>query len=172
MTPFKKMSLRATIAALAICGLGAAAHADGITRVPIPFPGISIAAAVVVPPGYTTYYISGAGGGVVNPKAPKGSVARLGDTETQTASALKRLKAELAKLGLTFGDVVAAHVYLVGVPSMGGKMDFKGMNNAWSKEFGTKAQPNKPARAAVQVAGLAMPGGLVEIELIAVKKVK
>ncbi|MEO0973643.1 MAG: Rid family hydrolase, partial [Pseudomonadota bacterium] len=32
--------------------------------------------------------------------------------------------------------------------------------------FGTEAQPNLPARSAVQVAGLAAPGMLVEIEVI------
>jgi len=39
------------------------------------------------------------------------------------------------------------------------------------KVFGTAAQPNKPARATVQVANLVVPGALVEIELVAVKKV-
>ena len=38
------------------------------------------------------------------------------------------------------------------------------------KHFGTATQPNKPARSTVQV-GLATPGALVEIELVAVKKV-
>jgi enamine deaminase RidA (YjgF/YER057c/UK114 family) len=44
------------------------------------------------------------------------------------------------------------------------------MNREWSKKFGTPDQPNKPARSTVKVAGLATPGGLVEIEFIAVKK--
>jgi enamine deaminase RidA (YjgF/YER057c/UK114 family) len=43
------------------------------------------------------------------------------------------------------------------------------MNAEWSKRFGTATQPNKPARSTVQV-GLATPGPLVEIELVAVKK--
>jgi enamine deaminase RidA (YjgF/YER057c/UK114 family) len=51
-------------------------------------------------------------------------------------------------------------------------MDFAGMNRAWSKEFGTPEQPNKPARAAFQVVALAAPGALVEIEFIAAKKAK
>jgi enamine deaminase RidA (YjgF/YER057c/UK114 family) len=71
---------------------------------------------------------------------------------------------------LTLGDVVQAHVFLVGDPAKGGKMDFAGMNSAWFKEFGTAAQPNKPARAAFQVAALAGSKDLVEIEFIAVKK--
>ena len=63
-----------------------------------------------------------------------------------------------------------AHVFLVGDPAKGGKMDFAGMNSSWLKEFGTAAQPNKPARATVQVASLVGSTDLVEIEMVAVKK--
>jgi enamine deaminase RidA (YjgF/YER057c/UK114 family) len=167
-----KAFLCAAVAGAMLCGVASAGSAAEISRVAVPFPGIAISASVTVPPGYTTYYISGSGPGVADPKAPVGSTARFGDTETQTASTLARLKGVLAKLGLTFGDVVQAHVYLVGDPANGGKMDFMGMNKAWSKEFGTAQQPNKPARAAFQVSGLAMPGALVEIEFIAAKKTK
>lgn len=44
------------------------------------------------------------------------------------------------------------------------------MNREWSNKFGTAGQPNKLARSTVKVAGLATPGGLAEIELVAVKK--
>jgi 2-iminobutanoate/2-iminopropanoate deaminase len=115
------------------------------------------ASSVYVPAGYDTYYISGSAG--------KGA-----DTAAQTAATLDSLKAQLAKLGLTFGDVVQAHVFLVGDANKGGKMDFAGMNSSWFKEFGTADQPNKPARAAFQVAALAGADNLVEIEFIAVKK--
>jgi enamine deaminase RidA (YjgF/YER057c/UK114 family) len=67
------------------------------------------------------------------------------------------------------GDVIKMNVFLVGDPAKGGKMDFPGMMAAYTKFFGTKEQPNLPARSAVQVAGLAAPGGLVEIEVIAAK---
>jgi len=116
------------------------------------------ASSVVVPPGYTTYYISGSPG-------------RSGDTGAQTAATLANLKAQLAKLGLTFGDVVQAHVFLMGDPAKEGKMDFPAMNAEWFKEFGTSTQPNKPARSAFQIAGIAGANTLVEIEFIAVKKV-
>jgi enamine deaminase RidA (YjgF/YER057c/UK114 family) len=43
------------------------------------------------------------------------------------------------------------------------------MMAAYTKFFGTKEQPNKPARSAMQVAALAAPWALVEIEVIAVK---
>jgi enamine deaminase RidA (YjgF/YER057c/UK114 family) len=115
------------------------------------------ASSVKVPAGYDTYYVSG-------------STGEGADTAAQTAATLTGLKAELAKHGLTFGDVVQAHVFLVGDPAKGGKMDFAGMNSSWLKEFGTAGQPNKPARATVQVAALVGSTDLVEIELVAVKK--
>ena len=113
------------------------------------------ASSVMVPAGYDTYYVSGAAG--------KGA-----NTEEPAAATLEDLKGQLAKLGLTFGDVVQAHVFLAPDPATG-KMDFAGMNKSWFKYFGTADQPNKPARAAFQVGALAGPT-MVEIEFIAVKK--
>jgi enamine deaminase RidA (YjgF/YER057c/UK114 family) len=69
-----------------------------------------------------------------------------------------------------FGDVVKMLVFLVGDPANDGKMDFKGFMEAYTQYFGTPEQPNLPARSAVQVAGLAAPGALVEIEVILAKK--
>jgi len=40
---------------------------------------------------------------------------------------------------------------------------------AYRQFFGSAEQPNKPSRSAVQVAALAAPGALVEIEVIAAK---
>jgi enamine deaminase RidA (YjgF/YER057c/UK114 family) len=40
---------------------------------------------------------------------------------------------------------------------------------AYTQFFGTKEQPNLPARSTVQVAGLAQAGMLVEIEVQLVK---
>jgi len=67
------------------------------------------------------------------------------------------------------GDVVMMHVYMAGDPANGGKLDFAGMNAAFGQFFGTKEQPNKPARSAMQVAALVVPGPLLEIEVIAAK---
>jgi enamine deaminase RidA (YjgF/YER057c/UK114 family) len=124
---------------------------------------------VTVPAGYDTVYISGALPEVADPAAPKGTVEAYGDTHTQTLSVLKRLGESLKAQGLGFGDVVAAHVYLVGDPRKNGEIDFSGMNAAFSQFFGSNDQPNKPARAAVKVAALVVPGTLVEIELIAAR---
>jgi enamine deaminase RidA (YjgF/YER057c/UK114 family) len=130
------------------------------------------ASAVIVPPGYTTYYISGSGPAVTNANAPKDSIESLGDTATQTRTTLEGLKARMDKLGISFGDVVQARVYLAADPMNGGKMNAAAMNDIWMKFFGTSAQPNKPARATIQAANLVKPGALVEIEFVAAKKVK
>ncbi len=76
----------------------------------------------------------------------------------------------LADQNLSMADVVMVHVFLVGDPANGGKMDFAGMMAGFVQFFGSKQQPNKPARSTVQVAALAAPGALVEIEAIAVRK--
>ena len=61
-------------------------------------------------------------------------------------------------------------VFLVGDPEMDGKMDFAGFMKAYTQYFGTKEQPNLPARSAVQISGLAGgPGMLIEIEMVIAK---
>jgi enamine deaminase RidA (YjgF/YER057c/UK114 family) len=117
-----------------------------------------------------TLYLSGQLASPVTPADPaKGTAAVYGDTEAQTLSTLTKIEAALKTEGLTMGDVVMMHVYLAGDPAKGGKLDFAGMMASYTKFFGTKEQPNKPARSAMQVAALAAPWALVEIEVIAVK---
>ncbi len=128
-----------------------------------------IASFVSVPRGAATYYISGMTAPVVNPSAPKGSIESFGDTKTQTMGTLTRIRDALAEQGLGMGDVVMMHVYLAGDPAKDGKMDFAGMMEAYRQFFGTKEQPNKPARSTVQVNALVGSGALVEIEVIAAR---
>jgi enamine deaminase RidA (YjgF/YER057c/UK114 family) len=117
-----------------------------------------------------TLYLSGQLAAPITPAdAAKGTPAVYGDTEAQTQSTLTKIQAALKTEGLTMGDVVMMHVYLVGDPAKGGKLDFPGMMAAYARFFGTKDQPNKPARSAMQVAALAAPWALVEIEVIAAK---
>ena len=119
-------------------------------------------------------YISGAAPSPVTPAdRTKGTAAVYGDTKTQTVSVLGKIEATLKEQGLTMGDVVMMHVYLVGDPANGGKtMDFAGMNAGFTQFFGTDAQPNKPARTTVQVAALVGAGALVEIDAVAAKPSK
>jgi len=143
---------------------------EKVERVPLGNPDIPISAAVVVPAGYDTIYISGSIAKVANANAPKGSTEMYGDTKTQTISVLQQIQDVLAAQHLSMADVVKLTVFLAGDPANGGKMDFPGMNAGYSQFFGSSQQPNKPARSTVQVAALVAPGALVEIEAIAVRK--
>jgi enamine deaminase RidA (YjgF/YER057c/UK114 family) len=147
-----------------------AAERPTVERLPLPdgndFP---ISSAVTVKAGVDTYFLSGALPPVVNKDAPKGSVAAYGDTEAQTVGALNAIKGTLARLGLTMSDVVKMTIFLVGDPGKDNKMDFAGMMAGYKQFFATADNPNKPSRSAVQVAALAAPGALVEIEVIAAK---
>ena len=159
MKTIRTLALAGAIASL----LGGAASAQGITIIPSPNPAAPIASGTVVPPGFTTYYLSGALPTPVKPAAA-GAPADYGDTATQTRSVLDNLKAVMDKMGIGYGDVVAAHIFL------DPKADFAAVNKVWSSEFGTAAQPNKPARATVYVHALVAPGALLEIEFTAAKK--
>ena len=92
------------------------------------------------------------------------------DTTSQTVGIIKDIRKLLESQKLTLGDVVMMRVYLGGDPAKDGKMDYAGMMAGYSQFFGTKDQPNKPARTTVQVVLPAgARGALVEIDLIAVR---
>jgi len=117
-----------------------------------------------------TLYLSGQLADPVTPAdAAKGTPAVYGDTKAQAFSALTKIQALLKAQGLDTKDVVKMTVFLAGDPEKGGKLDFPGLQASYTQFFGTKDQPNKPARSAMQVAALAAPWALVEIEVIAVK---
>ena len=150
--------------------LSASAAAD-VTRHALPnnstFP---ISRAVEVTPDTTLIFHSGMVPGPVNPDAKKGSREYYGDTETQALNVFKRFEASFKELGVDFSDVIKMQVFMVGDPTMDGKMDFSGFMKAYTKYFGTKEQPNKPARSAFQIAGLAGgPNMLIEIEMVIAK---
>jgi enamine deaminase RidA (YjgF/YER057c/UK114 family) len=117
-----------------------------------------------------TLYLSGQLASPVTPAdETKGTAAVYGDTKTQALSALNKIQVLLKEQGLDMKDVVKMTVFLAGDPDKGNKLDFAGLQSAYTQFFGTKEQPNKPARSAMQVAALAAPWALVEIEVIAVK---
>ena len=117
-----------------------------------------------------TLYVSGQLATPITPADPaRGTAAVYGDTKAQAFSSLTKIQNILKEQGLGMADVVMMHVFLAGDPANGGKLDFTGMMASYTQFFGTKEQPNKPARSAMQVAALAAPGALVEIEVIAVK---
>ena len=160
-----KKPVQTSLLAGSLALLSATAVNAEVTRHPLPGSDFPIAQAVEVTPDTTIVYHSGMTPGPANPDAERYSAEFWGDTEAQTLSVFSRLEASLKAKGLTFGDVVKMQVYLV-APEPGGAMDFQGMMRAYRKYFGTEEQPNLPARSAFQVAGLAAPGMLVEIEVV------
>jgi enamine deaminase RidA (YjgF/YER057c/UK114 family) len=92
------------------------------------------------------------------------------DTTSQTVGILKDIQKFLESQKLTLGDVVKVNVYVGGDPAKDGKIDFAGMTAGYTQFFGTKDQPNRPARTTLQVVLPAgARGALVEIDLVAVR---
>jgi enamine deaminase RidA (YjgF/YER057c/UK114 family) len=149
-------------AAILLLAAGAAAQAPRRLGAP----EAPISASVEVAARSRLVYVSGTVPDPVDASAPAGSVARYGDTATQTRSILGKIRAQLALHGLGLGDVVMMRVFLVAPPGVA-RMDFAGMMTAYREVFGTAGQPNRPARSTMQVAGLVDPGWLVEIEVTA-----
>ena len=115
-------------------------------------------------------YVSGQ---LPNPKTPadreKGTAAVYGNTQEQAESVFAKIQTMLKEQGLGMGDVVMMRVYMAADPAMGNKIDFAGMNTAYARFFGTKEQPNKPARSTFQVAALVAQGALLEVEVQAAR---
>jgi enamine deaminase RidA (YjgF/YER057c/UK114 family) len=111
-------------------------------------------------------YVSGQ---LPNPITPadreKGTPAVYGNTQAQAESVFTKVQTLLKEQGLGMGDVVMMRVYMASDPAMGDTLDFAGMNAAYAKFFGTKEQPNKPARSTFQVAALVAKGALLEVEV-------
>ena len=92
-----------------------------------------------------------------------------GDTKTQTISALTKIKGLLEKQGYTLADVIKLTLFVAADPKLG-KMDFAGANEGFKQFFGTAENPTTVARSTFQVAALAGPYFLIEIEATAAKK--
>lgn len=162
--------LLASLAFVLICApLALHAHPAGEIKRIKGDPEAPILTGAIVPSGVTLYYLSGQVPSVTDPSQPAGSRESYGDTKTQAISVFGKIDKLLQEQGLRLGDVVKLTVYLVGDPKNGGKLDFKGFNEAYLQFFGTPAQPNLVARTTVQVAALANPAFLVEIEATAAK---
>jgi enamine deaminase RidA (YjgF/YER057c/UK114 family) len=116
-----------------------------------------------------TFYLSGQ---LPSPMTPadreKGTPAVYGDMKQQAESTFAKIQNALKAEGLGMGDVVMMRVYMAADPK-DGKLDFAGMNMAYQKFFGTSEQPNKPARAALQVAALVAQGAFLEVEVQAAR---
>lgn len=161
----------ATLALAALVG-APVAGAQSVERHPTTPPGM-ILQSVEIPPGAAVLLTSGQVAAPLDSTlatpATERTPADYGDTRTQTVSVLQRIRAILEAQGYAMRDVVKLTVFLVGDPALGGRMDFAGMNAGFREFFGTDANPETVARSTIQVAGLAGPGYLVEIEAVAAR---
>lgn len=166
---------RLGIAAAALAGMVVASGAASVSASEIvrhlnPPPAI-ILNSVTVPPTAEILMLSGQLASPIDP-AKTDSIEAYGDTRTQTISTFNKIKAALAKQGYAMSDVVKLTVFVAGDPKLGGKMDFAGFNDGYKQFFGTADNPNLVARSTVQVAALAGPNFLIEIEATAAKTPK
>jgi enamine deaminase RidA (YjgF/YER057c/UK114 family) len=156
----KNTFLAGSLATLAMTSV-TAWTSEAVTRVPFNFATpTGISTSVSVPATMKLHFISGQLPTIADPKNP-------GDTYTQTKSVIGKLVAQLAALGLKPSDAVKGTVFLVGDPNKGGEQDFAGFSRAWTETWNGGPGGDFPARSAVKIAGLNLPGALVEIELIA-----
>lgn len=162
------MTFKTSLFTALLATIAATAQAQNITRNPIPGSDFPIAQSVELTAGTTTLLVSGQVPPVVDETAEEGSRAAYGDTETQTVGVLERIASALEGAGYSMADVVKMQVFLVGDPEMDGAMDFDGFMRGYTQFFSAE-QDNLPARSAMQVAGLVVPGWLVEIEVMAAK---
>lgn len=148
---------------LVACALAAAALAPGaaaaqqpggkqVFNPPNARPGGVLSAAVRAG---NVIYLSGALG-----TRPGGGGLAEGGIQGQTRQALENIKASAALAGVTMEDMVKCTVFLTDVK------DFQGMNQVYREFFPS----NPPARSTVAVAGLVVPGAVIEIECIAAAK--
>lgn len=144
------------------------AQAQEVKRFRDPGSTFPISTAVEVPAGASMVYVSGLGAPPLDPTSKAHTLAAYGDMATQTENALKQIQYQLNKLGLSMGDIVKMHIFMVPDKTTH-KLDFAGMMKGYTKFFGTKEQPNLPARSAFGIDQLGNPGWLVEIEVTAAR---
>ncbi|MET0342691.1 MAG: RidA family protein [Polyangiales bacterium] len=163
----QQLAALTTLLATSVPSLALAVNVPEVKRVKSATANAPILAGVLVPANVPLYYLSGQVPAPIDPSKPATGIESYGDTKAQAVSVFKKIEALLVEQGLALKDVVKLTVYLVGDPKLGNKLDFKGFSEAYAQYFGTAEQPNIVARTTVQVAALANPAYLVEIEAVA-----
>ncbi len=115
---------------------------------------------IKIPVGAETLYLSGSG-------ASRKEDGSMGTMEEQTRSTFANFKTTLEAEGWSMSDIVQVRAFAVAGEY--GVLDFDGFNRAYREFFGSEDNPLKPVRSFVQIAGLVVPGWLVEIEIRAVR---
>ena len=152
----RRLSLIASLALAALATTTRQAAAQGgnkqVINPPNARPGGVLSSAVRVG---DLVFLSGALG-----TKPGGGGLADGGIEGQTRQALENVKASAALAGVTMADIAKCSVFLTDVAN------FQAMNGVYKEFFPTEP----PARTTVGVAGLVVPGALIEIECIAAAK--
>jgi len=166
-TPLKSLLIAAGALAL---GAAAPAHAQ-VTKIRSN-PKALILDGAKVAAGTEIFYLSGQLASPIDPTktmATATTIEDYGDTKTQAISALGKIKKILAAQGYQMSDLVKLTLFIAPDPKLG-KLDFAGANAGFKEFFDTPDNPTTVARSAFQVAALAAPQFLIEIEAIAAKK--
>lgn len=161
----------AIAAATLMIALPAAVQAQVVNRIGNT-PQANILTGAIVAPGAEIFHLSGQLASPIDPSKKPTGVESYGDTKTQTVSIFNKIKGILAAQGYAMSDIFKLTVFVTAAPGMDGKMDFAGFNAGYREFFGTAENPDKVARSTVQVAGLAGPNFLIEIEATAAKAPK
>ena len=120
---------------------------DGLVRSP------AFSHVAVVPPGATTIYVGGQ-----DAVDADGALVGEGDAAAQAVRAVENARTALAAAGATLADVVQWTVLLA---------DGVDVNAAYGAIAPLIAAPEPPLVVAARVAGLAVPGALVEVSAVA-----
>ena len=166
-----KVLLAAALTATLAAAIAGSANAQAVDRITNPPPAIILSGAIV-PPGAEIFHLSGQLASPVDATKPVTGPESFGDTKAQTVSIFTKIKAILEKQGYKMSDVFKLTVFVTAAPDMAGKMDFAGFNEGYKQFFGTAENPNLVARSTVQVAALAGPNFLIEIEATAARMPK
>jgi len=137
--------------------VGTACHIDGMSIERIRPEGLvrspAFSHVAIVPPGATTIYIGGQ-----NSVSADGALVGEGDVAVQSARALANAKTALAAAGATIEDVVQWTVLFVDGADIA----------AGYRAIASELASDDPALVtAARVAGLGVPGALVEIGAVA-----
>lgn len=115
---------------------------------------------IKIPAGAETLYLSGSG-------ASRQEDGSMGSMERQVIDTFESFQETLEAEGWSMSDIVQVRAFAVADEF--GLLDFDGFNRGYRRFFGTEDNPMKPVRSFVEIAGLVVPGWLVEIEIRAAR---
>lgn len=115
---------------------------------------------IKIPANAETLYLSGSG-------ASRNEDGTWGDMEAQVVDTFSSFQQTLEAEGWSLSDIVQVRAFAVSDEY--GLLDFDGFNRGYRQFFGTEENPMKPVRSFVEIAGLVVPGWLVEIEIRAAR---